>query len=299
MAGAEDKLDQILWHLEELSGEMKMVRTEIGGVRDNVTAVRADVEQLKLTVNAIEGNVDTKINNLKDSMYTKIDEDIEQAKLDMKENLYDEVKDILAGLIGDVDISAVCTKQNALEKELNDIKALVDGPFLPDRSVVVYGLKIEESETLDNKVEWLLQTVLGLTSHPEFFEKTDDKTDNKPGVVKIEFNNKWDKIAALKAKRKCLEVDSAKGIIIRSCDSHDARVSKLNARFFISKLSDAKNYIVTSHGLVKRKVANAGGNGSAVAKIEGDAEGKAPIGGVSDNGGADDNIGLWTCTALL
>ena len=72
-------------------------------------------------------------------------------------------------------------------------------------------------------------------------------------------------------------------IIIRSCDSHDARVSKLNARFFISKLPDAKNYIVTSHGLVKRKVASDGGNGSAVAGTEAGIEEKGANGGMSDN----------------
>ncbi len=262
MAGEGDKLDLILQRLDKLGADMQAVRSDLGGVTTDIAAVKANVESLRLTVDAIKESVDNKIAALKDSLETKIDDDIDQMKTMLKDGLRDDVRDAVNDLFGDIDITAICAKQQSMEKELQELRSLVDSPFNPDRSVVVYGLRINEGETLDAKVDWLLQMILELTINPKFFEKTDDHADDKPGVIKIELSSKWDKIAVLKAKRKCLDHDTTKNVIIRSCDSHDARVSKLNARFFISKLKDGKDYIVTSHGLVKRKMDSDGGSGA-------------------------------------
>ena len=70
-------------------------------------------------------------------------------------------------------------------------------------------MKIGVEHTIDTKVDWLLKTILGLDIVPKYYEKTEDRSTSKPGVIKIELKNKWDKIALLKAKRKCLESDAA------------------------------------------------------------------------------------------
>ena len=122
---------------------------------------------------------------------------------------------------------------------------------------------------------------------PKYYEKTEDRSTSKPGVIKIELKNKWDKIALLKAKRKCLDCDASKHIMIKSCDSHDARVNKLNARFFLSKIQDGNKYMVTAHGLIKQKDIpsnNNGGDGSDDAGSRDDQNGTTPT-SVSDNEG--------------
>ena len=91
MADAEGKLDLIQQHLDDLAADVKPVLEELGDMRDNVAVVKVDVEELKQIVDAIEGSVDTKINTLKDSVYTKIDEDIEQAKAVINATLRDDV----------------------------------------------------------------------------------------------------------------------------------------------------------------------------------------------------------------
>ena len=116
----------------------------------------------------------------------------------------------------------------------------------------------------------------------------------------MELRSKWEKIVMLIAKHKCLELDSSKNIIIRSCDSHDACVSKLNARFFLNKLPDRRDYIITSHGLIRRKdnPNPEGGEGSADAG-EDEEGGVAPstqatLPTMGDNQGArnQNNTGL-------
>ena len=77
------------------------------------------------------------------------------------------------------------------------IRSLVDNPFNPDHSVVVYGLRVNEGETLNIRVDWLLPQILDLSVHPKFYEKTDDRSDSKPGVVKIEFNTNGTKLQYL------------------------------------------------------------------------------------------------------
>ena len=71
-------------------------------------------------------------------------------------------------------------------------------------------------------------------------------------------------------------------------------ITKLNARFFLNKLPDGKDYIITSRGLIRRKdVTNdgviGGGEGSAEAVIT-DGGGVAPstepaLAGTGDNRG--------------
>ena len=79
--------------------------------------------------------------------------------------------------------------------------------------------------------------------------------------------------------------------MIKSCDSHDARVNKLNARFFLSKIPDGNKYMVTAHGLIKQKELPAtenGGNGSDGAGQDASQEAATPT-SVSDNEGEEDN----------
>ena len=153
--------------------------------------------------------------------------------------------------------------------------------------MVIYGMKIGVEHTIDSRVDWLLKTILELDIVPKYYEKTEDKGDTRPGVVKIELKDKWDKISLLKAKRKCLENDASKNIIIKSCDSHDVRVNKLNARALLNLIPDGKYFMVTSHGLIKEKdqPLDEGGLGSIAAGDALSSTGATPpqVGDISGN----------------
>ncbi len=48
-----------------------------------------------------------------------------------------------------------------------------------------------------------------------------------------------------------------KDIVIKGCDSHDARVSKINTRFLLKHITNGQDYYVTAHGLIHKKEGNA------------------------------------------
>ena len=169
MAAEGDKLDLILQRLDKLGTDMQVVRADLGGVTTDIAAVKSDVESLRLTVDTIEESVDNKLEALEVSLETKIDDDIDRVKSSFKDGLRDDVKDAVNNLFGDIDITVICGKQQSMEKEPQELRSLVDSPFNPDHSVVVYGLWINEGETLNAKVDWLLQTILGLAIKPKFF----------------------------------------------------------------------------------------------------------------------------------
>ncbi len=285
----DEKLDSILERLENLSSDVKGIRTELNAVQDNVSTVKADVEALKQSVDSIESDMETRMNALKDTLTRHVDDEISNARVSVKAEAKAEMVHMLDDKLQGVDIKALSDNYKRMERELYELRSVLDAPFNPDRSVVVYGMKIGVEHTIDTKVDWLLKVVLELDIIPKYYEKTEDRSDSRPGVIKIELKDKWDKIALLKAKRKCLDFDGAKSIVIKSCDSHDARVNKINARFLLSKIPDGKNYIVTAHGLIKQKdlpPADEGGVGSAAAGSvnEGDESTPSTLG---DNTGAN------------
>ena len=66
-------------------------------------------------------------------------------------------------------------------------------------------------------------------------------------------HSSFDKVAMLRAKKKCEDNVRTKKVRINSCDSHDARVAKINARFILSRLPKCKDFIVSANGVIRQK----------------------------------------------
>ena len=87
------------------------------------------------------------------------------------------------------------------ELELTRMKKLVDSPFPPDLSVVIYGLSTLEEETDIDAVNWLFSTVLNVEVGINGVTRTKARDTNKLGVVKVHLSSVEDKIEVLRAKR--------------------------------------------------------------------------------------------------
>ena len=70
----------------------------------------------------------------------------------MKGKVEEQIQEALANKLADIDITDMCHKQQALEEKIRHIAALVDRPFDPERSVVVYGMKGVNEENLDTRL---------------------------------------------------------------------------------------------------------------------------------------------------
>ena len=97
------------------------------------------------------------------------------------------------------------------------------------------------------------------------------------------------KIEILRAKRKCEEKKETERVMIKSCESHDARVSRINNKFLLSQLANGDDYTITSHGIIRKKedvkvsVTGEGGNGSAAAESDEQEENKSLPDDLGDN----------------
>ena len=227
----------------------------------NIADLNSKVENIEET---IEETVVKKFEALKDTWDENVDTKIEEAKDAVKEHALGDVNDLVMRKLTEMGIPDMITRQNEMEDTIKELKRLVDRPFDPERSVVVYGLADKEGDTIDTTVSWLLKDILELQITPKFYERTTAKGD-KPGVLKIELFSAFDKVALLRAKKKCEKHDLTKKVRISSCDSHDARVAKINTRFVLNRLPNAKDYIVSANGVIRQK-----------ATVEDDSDSKNP-----------------------
>ncbi len=127
-------------------------------------------------------------------------------------------------------LDTLVKKQKEMEEILQEYKAQNDRPFQPDRSVMVHGYYAKEDESVDEQVSRLLYQTLEVNCVPKFYERVTGKNSDKPGVLKIELKSVYDKVEVLKAKQSCELYDETEGVRTQTCDSHDSRVAKLNAR---------------------------------------------------------------------
>ena len=275
MAGEQVTLDSLHQLITKMNENMET----------NMQSVRGEIADLGKKLSTVETNVDKKIEELKDTLEGKIAGVRDEIKTEVKSQVDTEVATLKKQVI-DLQI-----RMQSAETELVRMKSLVDSPFPPDLSVVIYGLSTMEEETDTDAVNWLFSTVLGVTVGIDGVSRTKARDTNKLGVVKVRLSSVEDKIEVLRAKRKCDDNPDAENIIIKTCESHDARVGRLNNKLLLSKLPDGKDYTITGHGLIKLKSDTApkqgeGGVGSDDAGLNDEVTPDTASGSLSDNGGA-------------
>ncbi len=246
----EEKIDKVMSLVNSLNGKFEDLNGDIKSIRDDITGVKSDIADMKESINSMEEKVDRKLEDLKQEVYKQLDVKIGESKTGIQEAILGEAQEYVNELLGDMKLPDLIVQHYELKDTVEELKRKLDKPFDPDRSVVVYGLADSKDESLDQTVSWLLSTVLSLSITPKFYERTTPKND-KPGVIKIEFKTAFDKV--LRAKKKCEAVARTKNVKITSCDSHDTRVAKINTRFILSKIPEAKNYIVSGNGVIREK----------------------------------------------
>ena len=182
MAGQneQDKLDLILQKMDALTADVK-------SVKDQLSSVQSELNTVKQQVGAIEANVDHKIDNLKGVLTGYIDEEIAYSMGATKKEVKDSLGDDIESL--QTELGNIQTELKDTKDELSNISSIVNAPFNPDRSVVVYGLVSPEGEALQVTVDWLIGTVLGVSAKTRNIDRTKARDDNRPGVVKIELES--------------------------------------------------------------------------------------------------------------
>ena len=118
---------------------------------------------------------------------------------------------------------------------------------------------------------------------------------DKRGVVKVQLATTAEKIEMLRAKKKCDNHEDTTDVIIRACESHDARVGRLNSKLLLSLLPKGKEYYITGHGVIRKKentTEDGGIRDAPAAESEEVEEDEAPPAEEGDNKGACAKSGI-------
>ncbi len=234
---ADDKLDRLTELVTELTEKLDT----------GLKSMETKLTDMNKKIASVETNVDQKIDGLRDS----VNADIRGLREEIKKEVKDRVDDEVGGVKGE--IQQLREKLEETEKEMNRLKCIVDVPFPPEQSLVLYGVPEYENETEYDTVSWLFKEVLEVPVTIVAAMRIKSKDSERLGVIKVQLETTAQKIDILRAKKRCEENEDAEDITIRPCESHDVRVGRLNAKFLLSKLPAGKDYYITGHGLIRKK----------------------------------------------
>ncbi len=262
-----------------MEGKLDSISQQVNGIAESIKA-------LTTTVNNVETSFDRKLEDLKEKLEKKIEDTIEGKKLELKTELRTEIDADLDLLRSD--LTATKMELSDTKNELARIRAIVETPYNPAQSVVIYGLRSIPEEDIQDTVRWLFSTILQTNATIVNAERIEPRGTGQIGVVRVELACTQEKIAILRAKRRCLEHGNTKDVIIRTCDNHDMRVNKLNCRKILSMMPGGREFIVADNGVIKKKPnIPGGGDGAAITPgddDEMDPNTQATTVRVSDNG---------------
>ena len=145
-----------------MAGSEQSIREKLDSISQRMDAILTEVRQTKVEMTKVEGRMDHKLDTLRQA----IEEKIEQSIADSGDTLRQEWKTHMANEMDPVktDVSDLKRQITDANKELERLRKLVDKPYDPERTVVIYDLLQAEEESLEDCVSWLLVTILEVDS---------------------------------------------------------------------------------------------------------------------------------------
>ena len=195
------------------------------------------------------------------SLETKLEESIEEnrsykAVVENKlEEMSKNMEKHIEKLRGEFEkkLTTIQTEVGELKGRIETIEDdLEDEPFDPEVTIVVMGMSYEEEENLNDKVDSLLQEGLETNLRAANTMRTPMK-GSKPGIVKIEFQNKSDKITALRKKQMLKKKKKFEKLYMRSAFPHAERVAQYNTQVLLREIGAEKRFQISGSGKLVEK----------------------------------------------
>ena len=123
-----------------------------------VNDLNESIKALTRTVNLMESSVDGKIEDLKQTLDRKINEAFEAKRDVLKFELKEELQGEISALKDE--LYAAKMELSETKTELSRVKAISEAPFNPNQSVVIFGLRSNEEEDVQDTVGCLFSTIL-------------------------------------------------------------------------------------------------------------------------------------------
>lgn len=128
-----------------------------------------------------------------------------------------------------------------------------------DLTVTASGIPISENNDLMQKANDVINSLwTDVSSNVQVIAVTrlPSRFNNRPGLVKISFRNKEEKILVLKNKMKLKENDEFKKVFIKSSKSRVERLIERNTRSILKIIPQADTLRIDANGIIRPKLAH-------------------------------------------
>lgn len=206
--------------------------------------------------------------SMKDSVENKLNK--------LSEQIGDECKKVTENLMIEItqvkdQVMNIDKKVYDMDKSLNDdiigLRARLERveetasdrepEFNTERTIVVCGIRYSEDENVMEKARIFVHNGLCLNLDLVNAMRTPMR-ESRPGILKIEFANKEDKIEALKQKRQLKDHPSYRNTYARSSQSHLERIKSINTIILIRELGLDEKWRIAGNGKLVTKDNNNG-----------------------------------------
>jgi hypothetical protein len=189
-------------------------------------SMRKAISKLDSTSATSAATISSKIDKLREDMY------VELGKLDSK-------------------VVTIEGRLNALEERQEAMGGEEEYPI--DKSIVIINMREEEDEDPYRKCMDLIRNGLGLRDIKPVRCQRLMGREGKPGVIKVQLRSKQDKILSLNHKKELARTHPYKKVYIRSAQSHEERLMRLNLQTLMRDLPIGDNYRFTGNGRLVKK----------------------------------------------
>ena len=129
-------------------------------------------------------------------------------------------------------------------EELQQQKAIYD----PETTIVAIGFQQQADEDIEEKVGIMVREGLRIRDAPVVRATRLPSRNNKPGLVKIQFNNVDTKVAVLREKQRLKNFNGYERVFLHSSKSHIERVAELNFQMLLGLIPGGDDFPFTGSG---------------------------------------------------
>ncbi|CAG2234601.1 unnamed protein product [Mytilus edulis] len=125
-----------------------------------------------------------------------------------------------------------------------------------DITVTVSGIPFSDGEDLMEKAHDMILALgdsVADSVRISAAARLPSRFNDKPGIVKISFQNTEEKVNVLRNKMKLRQTEKYKNVFIKSSKSRVERLIEMNARAVLRNLPDGRDYRVDASGRIKKR----------------------------------------------
>lgn len=206
-----------------------------GIVSDQYKHLISLITDLKTDQKAIKDSIEKRLNKI---------------SKDLKEAIETKIQDVKKEIFGDM---------NQLKDKMQNLEAKIEAMDIPvnefpiETTLVLINLREENGENIEEVCGKLVMEGLGIRGiRPVKCMRLQSNT-NRPGIVKMRVKTLQEKKDILRAKQQLKDTREYQRVYIRSSQSHEERLIRMNMETILEELPNGSQYRMTGNGRVVRK----------------------------------------------